>query len=139
MFAIIAMMLVSAIVMVVVQAEMYALLNAVAYARNQNDASLSQKLRLGSARYEWASVIWHETSVEEPVYSLSRPLALFIVTEFATVALMDYGLGAVDGPLALLMALMVSLSYFVKAYGASFAAHRELVAECQKQGTWQLA
>ena len=114
------------------------MLEAVAYARKLN-GSLVRKLQIGGARYEWASVIWHETSVEKPAYSIMRPLALFLVTVLGSMAAMDFGLGVVDAPLALLMGLAVSGGYFVKAYGASFAAHREHVAECQRQGTWHFA
>lgn len=138
MFEIIANVLVAAVVLVVVQAEIYALLSAVAYARRLK-GSLVRKLQIGSARYEWASVIWHEASVEKPAYSISRPLALFLITVLTAVAVMDFGGMPADGPLALLMGLAVSIGYFAKAYGASFAAHREYVAECQKQGTWHLA
>lgn len=138
MYAIITNMVLAAVVLVVVRAETYAMLEAVAYAR-RIDGSLARKFRVGSARYEWASVIWHETSVGKPTYSIMRPLALFLATVFGVVALMDVAGLPGDGPLAVLMGLAVSIGYFVQAYGASFAAHREQVAECQRQGTWHLA
>jgi hypothetical protein len=138
MYAIITNMVLAAVALMVVQAETYALLEAVAYARKQ-DGSLMRKIRLGGARYEWASVLWHETSVERPAYSISRPLVLFLVTVFAAVALMDIAGLPGDGPLGMLMGLAVSIGYFFRAYGASFTAHREHVAECQKLGTWNLA
>ena len=138
MYAIITNMVLAAVALMVVQAETYAMLEAVAYARRV-DGGFARKFRVGSARYEWASVIWHETSVEKPAYSIVRPLVLFLVTVLGSMAAMDFGLDVVDAPLALLMGLAVSGGYFVKAYGASFAAHREHVAECQRQGTWHLA
>lgn len=131
-------MVLAAVVLMVVQAETCAVLEAVAYA-SKLDGSLVRKLQIGAARYEWASVIWHETSVEKPAYSILRPLALFVVTVFGAVAAMDIAGLSSDAPLVVLMGLAVSIGYFVQAYGASFAAHREHVAECQKLGTWHLA
>jgi hypothetical protein len=138
MFAIIAVMVAAAVVMVVVQSEVYAMLEAVAYARKLEGTMVS-KIRIGCARYEWSSAFWHETSTDEPAYSVSRPLGLFLVTVFAAVAAMDFGGLTVNPPLAVLMGEVVSLCYFGWAYGASFAAHRAVVTECQKQGTWHLA
>ncbi|MBZ2208585.1 hypothetical protein [Massilia soli] len=131
-------MVLTALALVVVRAETYALLEAVAYARKLN-GSLVRKLQIGSARYEWASIIWHERSVEKPAYSIMRPLALFIATVFGAVAAMDFAGLPGNSPLVMLMGLAVSGGYFAKAYGASFVAHRQSVAECQRQGTWHLA
>lgn len=138
MYAIITNMVLATVALMVVRAETYAMLEAVAYARKLN-GSLARKLQIGGVRYEWASVIWHETSVEKPAYSIMRPLALFVVTVFGAVAAMEIAGLRSDGPLVVLMGLAVSIGYFVQAYGASFAAHREQVAECQKLGTWHLA
>jgi hypothetical protein len=138
MYAFIANMVLAAVVLIVVQAETYAILQAVAYARKLN-GSLPRKVQIGCVRYEWASVIWHETSVEKPAYSIMRPLALFLVTVVGAIAAMDFAGLRGNGPLAMLMGLAVSGGYFVKAYGASFAAHRAHVAECQKRGTWHRA
>ena len=95
MYAIITNMVLAAVALMVVQAETYAMLEAVAYARRV-DGALARKFRVGSARYEWASVIWHETSVEKPAYSIVRPLALFLVTVLGSMAAMDFGLGVVE-------------------------------------------
>lgn len=138
MYAVITNTVLAAVVLMVVQAETYAMLEAVAYARKL-DGSLVRKLQIGAARYEWASVIWHGMSVEKPAYSIMRPLALFVVTVFGAVAAMDIAGLPSDAPLVVLMGLAVSIGYFIQAYGASFAAHREHVAECQKLGTWHLA
>lgn len=138
MYAFIANMVLAAVVLMVVQAEVYAMLSAIAYARKMN-GSVVRKLQIGSARYEWASVTWHETSVDTPAYSIMRPLALFLATVFGAVAAMDFAGLPGNGPLVMLMGLSVSGGYFAKAYGASFAAHREYVAECQRQGSWHLA
>jgi hypothetical protein len=138
MFAIIAMMVAAAIVMLVVQSEVFAMLSAVAFARKL-EGTMASKIRIGCARYEWSSAFWHETSSDEPAYSIGRPLALFIATTVAATVAMDFGGVEVDGSVAVLMGEVVSLFYFAWAYGASFAAHRAVIAECQKQGTWHFA
>lgn len=138
MYAVITNVVLASVALMVVQAETYAMLEAVAYAR-RIDGSLARKFRVGSVRYEWASVIWHETSVEMPAYSITRPLALFVATVFGAVTGMEFAGLPGNGPLTIFMGLAVSGGYFVKAYGASFVAHREHVAECQRQGTWHLA
>lgn len=133
-----AMMILAAVVMAVVQAEAYAMLEAVAYARKLK-GTMASKIRIGCARYEWSSAFWHETSTETPAYSVVRPVALFIVTTVAGTVAMGYSGLSVNSPLPVLMGEVVSLCYFAWAYGASFAAHRALIAECQKQGTWHFA
>lgn len=138
MYAIITNMVLAALALAVVRAETYAILEAVAYTRKLK-GTMASKIRIGCARYEWSSAFWHETSTSKPAYSIIRPLALALVTMVGAAAAMDFGGVTVDATLALLMGEVVGLCYFGWAYGASFAAHREHVAECQKLGTWHLA
>lgn len=142
MYAIIANMVLAAVVLMVVQAETYAMLEAVAYARKQ-EASLMRKIRIGSARYEWASVIWHETSMPsqglKAAYSIIWPLTLGMATFVSILAAMFFELLPPNPSLAFMFGTLTGVGFFGVAYGPSFAASRANVAEQQHAGTWQLA
>lgn len=142
MYAIVTNMVLTAVVLMVVQAETYAMLEAVSYARKR-DGTLMRKIRLGSARYEWASVLWHETSMPsqglKPAYSIMWPLALGTATFWSVLAAMFFEVLPFDPNLAFMLGTLAGVGFFGVAYGPSFAASRADVAEQQHAGTWQLA
>lgn len=141
MYAIITNMVLAALALMVVQAETYAMLEAVAYARRV-DGAFARKFRVGSARYEWASVIWHETSMPsqglKAAYSIMWPLALGMATFVAILAAMFFELLPADPSLAFMLGTLTGVGFFGVAYGPSFAVSRTNVAEQQHAGTWQL-
>ena len=142
MYAFVTNMVLATVVLMVVRAETYAMLEAVAYARKLN-GSLVRKLQIGGARYEWASVLWHETAMPsqglKAAYSIMWPLALGMATFVSILAAMFFELLPADPSLAFMLGTLTGVGFFGVAYGPSFAASRANVAEQQHAGTWQLA
>ncbi len=133
---IVGFMVLAAVVLMVVQAEVYAMLHAVAFARKW-DGSLAQKLLVGGKRYEWASVIWHETTRVQPAYSVIYTMVVWFGTFLAVGTAMEYGALPFDAALAASVSVLAATGFFGVAYGEAFGAHREKIAAEQFAGTWK--
>lgn len=145
MFNTILMMSLCAGVMLFVRAEVYAMLQAVAYARKCK-GSLPQKLNIGSLRYAWGSFFWHETfalaNELRPAYRVSYPLFVWLgafVLQLGMVWVMEGPTAPISAATMLMNGFSCAAIFFAVAYGPSFTAHRKHIVEQDKAGTWQLA
>jgi hypothetical protein len=114
-------------VFTVVSSEVYALLHAVHYA-SKAKGSFVRQFSIGSARYTWGSIVFHETACaaanKAPAY---RASVVFLVWASA-VALMASTL-AVPMVVMLGSATLVAAGFATAAYGKAFVAHRIVVRE----------
>ena len=115
-----------AALMAVVSGEVCAALHAVHYAAKQ-EGSFVRRAAMALARYEWASLLFHETACvaaeRKPAYRASLVMAVF----GAAAALMAYagaGMYVVGGA-----ATLAAVGFGSVAYGKAFMAHRTLVRE----------
>ena len=134
MFNQIAMVVVCALVMSLVQAEVHAMLSAVAYAR-KFDGSLMQKLRIGAVRYNWASIVFSESDA----YSFFGPVVSAFAVFVGLVAAMYFDVVPFNPGTALSGALFTGVGYFGFVFGPAFAESRAVIEEHSKAGTWAIA
>lgn len=136
------MALVMLVALVVVSAEVYALLKAGEYAGKEK-AGLVRQAGIALDRYTWGSILFHEFFMENcglvPAYRLST--SVFITGGmFATLAAASLGMDVeIDAGLALVGSFASGLAFFAVNHGKAFRAVRADIAAQQEDGTWALA
>ena len=143
MFANVLVFALMAFVMVIVSSEVYAALKAVQYAKQQQNVSMVNRLRVAVARYEWSSVLlhefYHESVGKQPAYRASAILFVWAGVMAAHVGAV-LGLGLDVAPVVMMgSAFAAGVGFFAFAYGPAFLSRREDVTRQTQAGTWQLA
>jgi hypothetical protein len=100
------------------------------------------KLRVGFARYQWASLVCHEffmDSVGKPAaYSVVVPMAIW--AGMVGLGLIAHAMGSAVPPEMLFGSSMLTAgAFFTYAYGSNFLSARADVREQSLAGSWKIA
>lgn len=140
MVATICVIVLCAAAMLVVQAEVYALLKAIEFGRKCKYNTVQERCIIATIRYAWGSVLWHEAACgrlgKKPAYRMSIPAVAVWATgvvhrgaEFQGTPF-DFSMTTALGA-----ATMVSICFFAAAYGKAFVAARSDISTHQHAGT----
>jgi hypothetical protein len=140
MFATICVIVLCAVAIVVVQAEVYALFKGIQFGLKCKYNTVSERFTIAFIRYGWGSILWHEAACgrlgKKPAYRISIPaVAVWAIGVVHRGAEFQETPFAFSMATALGAATIVGIGFFAAAYGKAFVAARSELSTHQQAGT----